>query len=439
MTYDEAVTYLLDIPKFAGKTGHDNLMGFLMRLGNPQNAIPAIHIAGTNGKGSTCAFLSSILQQAGYHVGMFTSPHLIRINERLRLDDAVIPDEEFTEVFQSVMEIVEEGIRDGLIHPNFFEFLFMMAAFWYRKKKETGALDYVIYETGLGGRLDATNVLSPCLTVITSIGMDHMQYLGNTIAEIAGEKAGIMKQGVPCVYLTKPAFARAVIENHGRMLHIPMIPVETSRISIQKSDKDRIDFQYTSQYDEAYGYENQSYQIMGTALYQVENAALALEAAGYLFRHQEKAQVYMQRGLQAMYWRGRMEEIYPDFYVDGAHNVPAIRAFCNTIAKMYQDKKIILLFAVSSDKSYNEMIRILCGQVPFEMIIVTAIQGVRTTPTASVASIFELYTDQPVVQAGDLQEALDLAKQKLDGETRVFCVGSLYLIGSLLEELEQNN
>lgn len=439
MNYEEAAAYLLDIPKFAGKTSHDNLRGFLVRLGNPQNDIKAIHIAGTNGKGSTCAFLASILQQAGYHVGMFTSPHLIKINERFQLNNDMITDEEFVEVFQSVKQAVDEGIRDGLVHPNFFEYIFIMAACWYRKKNQIERVDYVIYETGLGGRLDATNVLHPCLTIITSIGLDHMQYLGNTVAKIAGEKAGIMKAGIPCIYLTEPAEACEVIEKQGKKLDIPMIPVEKLRISIQKSDKDWIDFQYISHYDKKYGQINGIYRIRGAALYQLENAALALEAAGYLLDGQKQAVFYMRQGLLTMYWRGRMEEVYPDFFVDGAHNEPAIRAFCNTLVRMYQDKKIILLFAVSSDKSYNEMIQILCGQISYKMIIVTAIEGQRTTPADSVADIFETYIDCPVVQKENLHMAYEYAKQQLDGSTRVFCVGSLYLVGSLLEDLEKRS
>lgn len=439
MNYDEAVAYLLNIPKFAGKTTHDNLREFLLRLGNPQNDIPAIHIAGTNGKGSTCAFLSSVLQQAGYRVGMFTSPHLIQINERFQLNHERISEEEFVEVFDLVRQAVEAGIPDGLVHPSFFEFLFLMAVCWYRKKNQTEGVDYVLYETGLGGRLDATNTLTPCLTIITAIGLDHMQYLGDTIAEIAGEKAGIMKAGVPCIYLTEPFEAREVIEKQGRTLGIPMIAVEKSQISVQKSDKDWIDFRYTSHYDKNYGRAGRTFQIRRTALYQLENAALAIEAAEYLLSNQTQAASYIQRGLREMHWRGRMEEVYPDIYVDGAHNVPAIHAFCDTLVKMYQDKKIILLFAVSSDKSYNEMIQVLCGQISFEMIIVTAIEGARTTPVASVAALFEAHTDRPVIQEENLHRAFAYAKRQLDGNARVFCVGSLYLAGSVLDDIEKRS
>ena len=492
MNYEDVVEYLLNIPKFASKTTHDNLRGFLSKLQNPQEDVPAIHVAGTNGKGSTCAFLSSILQKAGYQVGMFTSPHLIRINERFQLQGEVISDDEFVEMFELVHTKVEQGIEEGLVHPNFFEYLFLMAVCWYRKKKEEHRVDFVIYETGLGGRLDATNVLSPCMTIITAIGLDHMQYLGDTIEKIAGEKAGILKPATPCVYLTMPEEAGRVIQKRGEELKIPMIPVEPSQIIMDKLGRDWIDFSYQSMYDRMCGQDRQSYRLKPTALYQLENATLAIEAAGYILGFgDEKAgmdhDIYHQseltpdehlhgnmvkewepvthievgdgetvngeavlrrefsrgdvyrvicQGLEAMSWSGRMEEIEPDVFVDGAHNEPAITAFCTTVTRMYQDKKVILLFAVSSDKSYNKMIPELCHRLDLETVIVTAIQGVRTTPVETVAELFEKYTRQTVIRNEDLYKAYQSAKERMNaspGKSRVFCVGSLYLVGELLE------
>ena len=159
MNRKEAEEYLLNIPRFAKKTTHENLRGYLKLLGNPQDRIPAVHVAGTNGKGSVCAFLTAILEQKGWRVGVFTSPHLVRMNERFRIGRTVISDEDFERAFGQVYEVVRIGMEQGLIHPNFFEFLFMMAACYYAESK----VDLVIYETGLGGRLDATNVLQPVL------------------------------------------------------------------------------------------------------------------------------------------------------------------------------------------------------------------------------------------------------------------------------------
>lgn len=419
MEYKEVVDYLLGIPRFAGKTGHENLRGYLELLGNPQEKVPVIHVAGTNGKGSVCAFLSAILEQAGYRVGMFTSPHLIRINERIRIGQTAISDDDFVRVFGQVYEVVHTGMKQGLAHPNFFEFLFMMAGCFYAGQD----MDYVIYETGLGGRLDATNVLRPELTVITSIGMDHMEYLGDTIEKIAGEKAGILKTGIPCVYLNQPQAAAQVIQEAARVRDVPLCVVEKEKIRIDEIGEETIDFSYDSQYD-------REYRIRKTALYQTENAMLAVRAAEYLLRERE-AQDMIRRGLYTMHWAGRMEELEPGIYVDGAHNEPAIRAFCETVSRLYGDKRIILVFAVASDKQYNEMIRILCEKLTLREVIVTSIGGKRATPLESVQEQFIQAGTQSVQLAEHPLQAWELAKSLLTDDSRVFCTGSLYLTGEL--------
>lgn len=447
--YETAVAYLLDIPKFAGKTSLDNLRVYLKILGNPHLAIPSVHVAGTNGKGSTCAFLSSILQQAGCKVGLFTSPHLIRMNERFQINRTCISDEDFLEQFQKVKNAVDQGMQEGSIHPNFFEFAFLMAVCWYQQEQA----DIVIFETGLGGRLDATNVLQPCLTVLTSIGMDHMQYLGDTLEQIAWEKAGILKPDVPCVYIRQQDVSGTVIEKRGKELGILMIPVEKSNISIDKIGEQTIDFSYRNRYDIEYNLGQCTYRIEKTALYQLENAAIAVEA-GYFICHgwktgefhmcrtgissDKKLGSVIHQGISDMHWQGRMEEIEPGIYVDGAHNEPAIQAFCRTITRMYQDKKIILLFAVASDKQYNKMIQILCRENSYEQIIVTAISGGRTTPVEQVAEEFRKYTDCPIYMEPDSIQALTLAKRLRRPDERVFCVGSLYLVGSMEQNKEEN-
>lgn len=438
MKYQEAVEYLLHIPKFAGKTNHENLRGYLRLLGNPQEQVPAIHIAGTNGKGSVCAFLSSILEQAGYKIGIFTSPHLIRMNERFRIGQTMIPDEAFSRIFEQVYEAVQAGMKQGLVHPNFFEFLFLMAGCWYAEQD----VDYVIYETGLGGRLDATNILQPELTVITSIGMDHMKYLGDTIEKIAGEKAGILKAGVPCIYLNQPIEAARVIQETARRLQAPLFAVEKEKISIDEIGEETIDFSYISQYD-------RGYKIKKTALYQTENAMLAVRAAECLFGKKlegenlaerfakdEEMQSIIRKGLYNMRWAGRMEELEPGIYVDGAHNEPAIRAFCETISGLYNDKNIILVFAVVNDKQYNNMIQILCERLKLQNVIVTAIGGTRATSPEAVKEQFIRYGNAPVQTAETPRQALELAKDIRTADCRIFCTGSLYLVGELEAEKE---
>lgn len=415
-TYEEAVAYLLSIPKFAAKTTHENLRGYLAALGNPQDSIPCIHVAGTNGKGSVCTYLAEMFREAGQSVGVFTSPHLVRINERFRINGNLIDDRDFVQVFDRVKTVVEEGMRNGLVHPNFFEYLFLMAACWFREE----AVDRVIWETGMGGRLDATNVVQPEITVITSIGMDHMQYLGDTLEKIAGEKAGILKPGIPCVYRSVEDGSAEVIRQRGKALGCPLLPVEPTQIIIDKVGEDVIDFSYGTRYDN-------TYSIRKTALYQLENAALAIETAGRL----GLSETVIHRGLRRMNWPGRMEELEPGIYVDGAHNESAIEAFCKTVSTLYADKKIVLLFAVASDKQYNKMISTLCETLQYEKIIVTAIAGGRVTPPEQVAELFRGYTRTPVSVEPDNHKALIQARACVSEDCRVFCVGSLYLVGSL--------
>ncbi|MCM1499114.1 MAG: Mur ligase family protein, partial [Clostridium sp.] len=220
MTYQECVDYLLSVPLFAKKLGTDNLNQILAIMGHPERKYPVIHVAGTNGKGSTCSFLTSILAQSGKRVGMFTSPHLERINERIRINQRLISDDEFTALFEEVMAGVQCAKKSGLGHPSFFEFMFLMGAVYFQKQK----VDYAVFETGMGGRLDATNVVQPVLTVITSVGMDHTQFLGSTLEEIAAEKAGIIKEGIPVVFYDHKDAATPVItkycEKMGAKLHI---------------------------------------------------------------------------------------------------------------------------------------------------------------------------------------------------------------------------
>ncbi|MDE5777469.1 MAG: bifunctional folylpolyglutamate synthase/dihydrofolate synthase, partial [Lachnospiraceae bacterium] len=220
MNYQDCVDYILSIPLFAVKLGTENLNRILDVMGHPERTAPVIHVAGTNGKGSTCSFLSSILTAKGFKTGVFTSPHLININERIRIGTEEISNDDFVAVFEEVMRVVKVVEEDGMAHPSFFEFMFLMAAVYFKKQD----VDYAIYETGMGGRLDATNVVKPELCIITSVGMDHMQFLGDTIEQIAEEKAGIIKQGVPVVYFHRNFTVKDIIEKYckkmGAVLHI---------------------------------------------------------------------------------------------------------------------------------------------------------------------------------------------------------------------------
>lgn len=208
MTYKEIVTYIEEIPRFTRKHSLDHTREMLLFLGNPQNGKKIIHVAGTNGKGSVCAYLDAMLRAEGKSTGLFTSPHLVKMNERIVLNGKQISDEDFCEVFEETMQAVRRMQDAGLEHPTFFEFLFAMAM----KAYDRAGMEYIVLETGLGGRLDATSSVEPVACVITSIGLDHMEYLGDTVEQIAGEKAGIIRPEVPVFFAQTAPGSDSVIE-----------------------------------------------------------------------------------------------------------------------------------------------------------------------------------------------------------------------------------
>lgn len=436
MTYQETVEYILNIPLFAKKIGTENLTALMKRLGNPQDVPKVIHVAGTNGKGSVCKALAALLEQSGKKVGLFTSPHLLSPNERIRVNGELISDSDFVRSFEKVRSRFEE-------HPSFFEVLFAMAAVYFEEKK----VDYAIYETGMGGRLDATNIVRPVVTVITSIGLDHMQYLGDTIEAIAGEKAGIIKPGIPVLYFRRDAVSARIIETRAESLGSPVIAVEKSQYIINVLEDKTIDFSFHNRY---YSYDH--LKMKKTALYQVENACLAIlafvvatkqerQVTGYIPAEQknggeilpDKLQAVISEGLMSFAWEGRMEEVAPGIYVDGAHNPEAIEAYCKTLNAFHKGCKKILVFAAVKDKDYEAMIMKLLYHLKFEQIIVTAVDSDRKAPVEQIAGIFRSYTDTEVKACRNIEDAMAFAVRyrSMQDNANIYCVGSLYLVAGV--------
>lgn len=423
MDYEEIVEYILSIPKFAPKTGADNLNVILESFNHPEKRIKTIHVAGTNGKGSTSYFLSNLLMKQGYNVGLFTSPHLVDINERFRVNNIYISNEEFVDVYRAVKTHIDELMLSEVSHPSFFEFLFIICACWFEKQD----LDYVIYETGLGGRLDATNIISPELSIITSVDFDHMQYLGDTIEKIAFEKAGIIKKHKPVVFFDRNNGAGQIIKDIANQNDCKVYAVDKSQYYIDKIADKTIDFSFNSGY---YKYDN--VKIRKNAIYQVENSILAIVANNVLTGN-KLSQDDINEVLSVLVWEGRMEEIKKDVIVDGAHNIEAILSFCDTLNACYTDKKIDLLFAVANDKQYDGMIKALCDKLMLHRVYVTSIEGSRLTPVTYESALFEKYCDVSVNMYKDIETAYEASQDNLNGENRLFCVGSLYLIGKIKE------
>jgi dihydrofolate synthase/folylpolyglutamate synthase len=422
MTYEQAVRYIDDIPKFTKKNTLENTKVLLERLGNPQNSMKILHVAGTNGKGSVCAYLSSILTVAGKKTGLFTSPHLVKINERFQINQEQVSDEVFMEAFEAVMDMVKACEPEGIFHPTYFEVLFLIGMVIFEK----AGVEYLVLETGLGGRKDATNAVeNQMISIITSIGLDHVEYLGDTHAAIAGEKAGIMKPGVPVVFDAERQDVREVIEKHAETLKSKAFPVDSSMYKISSATHKNIDFSTATEY-----YDTMMLEISSIAEYQVKNAMLAVTALKAVDEAGDFSEAVIREGIRKMKWQGRMETVLEGVILDGAHNEAGVAEFVKTVRTYQEQQKIVYLFAAVNDKNYEKMIQTICEETKFDQVIVTEVDSYRKTPAEQLASIFRAYTDVPVEVEPQVEKAFDLGcRAKEDG--LLFGVGSLYLVGEL--------
>ena len=436
---EDAREYLSEIPAFAReKHSLSQAESFFRELGCPFPG-RVIHVAGTNGKGSVCAFLSSILRASGFHVGTFTSPHLTDIRERICLDGELIGEKAFQQSFEKVYQVWKKMEKEGMTHPTFFEYLFYMAAAWFYQVKP----DVVILETGMGGRRDVTNICRPDIAVITSISQDHMAYLGNTVEEIAGEKAGIIKKGVPLVFDGNDSRASGVIREAAEAAKAPWWDVREENLSVAwEGIFPRVAYPFADGRAEAV--------LPFPAGYQVWNGALAVKAAEILKELQDKeaspagkapgpeiTAEAVAEGLSSARHGGRMEEVLPGFYLDGAHNRDGIRAFGQAAARIGRERgrKIHLLFSAVSDKEYGTMAAELAEDLKPEDITVARMESERGLSLEAMEKAFS-GAGCPVYGYGSVREALRAALKR-KGEDLLFAAGSLYFVGELKECLKE--
>ena len=445
ITFEEAVAYLKDMPRFTVKKNpadNRDLKWFLKKLGNPEKDLRIIHVAGTNGKGSVCAYMSSILQEAGYRTAVFTSPHLVDMRERFTVNGKMISEEDFLQVYRAVGDALQEA---NSVTPefvlNFYEYLFCMALLCFAEEKP----DYCIIETGLGGRLDATNYVdNKLLTVITRISLDHVQYLGDTTAKIAAEKAGILRPGVPVVYLDGDADASAVICRKASELDAPQIPVSKKDYTFLGFRKKYIDFSLRSEY-----YNYISLTLHTIARYQMENAALAVRAVEVLFRSTDTEEnggrlcagagcptvEEIRRGILGCFWQGRMEEVLPEVYVDGAHNDDGIRAFLDTVTEDGHATGRRLLFGVAADKDCRHMIQRVITSGLFDHIAFTHMRTARSLSMEEFKDLLAVYPGHYTMYTEADTALREQLGEKRPGE-RLYIAGSLYLVGEIKESLD---
>ena len=419
--YNTCLKEMYALRRFGIKLGLDTIDNMLTGLGNPEKAFSCIHIAGTNGKGSIASTLSSVLHAAGYAVGLYTSPHLIRFNERICINNDPVPDAEIVDAYQAVKAIYT-GDRD----PTFFEYTTAMALYLFGKAK----VDWAVIETGMGGRLDATNIIMPALSVITNISIEHRAYLGNTIAQITAEKAGIIKAKTPVITGVRQPSAIEVIRNIAAEKSAPVFRMgEDFRVRRNR----RHGFIY---YGMAHTWKGIKTPLAGD--HQVENAAIALAACEALIARGERIPYEaVQAGFLAVRWPGRLEIVSgsPTFVIDGAHNLNAARRLADFLGGYAGRRKITLVIGILDDKPYEGMLKAL---VPLcHHVVLTRPKIDRSlAPEILLETVRSLTPSVDIIN--NVGDAVRAAQQCTSPDDIVCIAGSLYVVGEAKAAIDGN-
>jgi dihydrofolate synthase/folylpolyglutamate synthase len=413
VNYPDSVEFLYALGNEikTAKLGLERIERVLLALGRPQDRLRLVHVAGTNGKGSTCAMIESALRVAGRHTGLFTSPHLSEPCERIRINGQPVAPEVFAALFDRVHGVVEELLAADAIdyHTTYFETVTAMALLGFAEAR----CDEVVLEVGLGGRLDATNVVTPELCVITQVDFDHEAWLGRSLESIAGEKAGILKPGVPAVFARQRAEAAQVLDQRAAQLSIPVARTAGWEIAGLELNPRGSTFVLSGE---------RSLRIVCPLAgeHQVENAATAAIALTRLAVSDSD----IERGIAAANWPGRLEHVCdaPEIILDGAHNPAGARALAAYIQRFYAGRRVRLIFGAMRDKAIDEI-----GGILFPLaheVIVTAPKQARAAAPESVCAVI----DHPNVRtAATIEDALALVRNA-GPEDAVFVTGSLFLV-----------
>jgi dihydrofolate synthase/folylpolyglutamate synthase len=410
--YPEAIQFLYGLRLFGAKFGLENTLALAAMAGNPEKKLRFIHVAGTNGKGSTCAMLESIYRAAGLRVGLFTSPHLVSFRERIQVGRELISEADVVRLVEKFKTLSETFPREH--HPTFFEVVTVMALEFFAEH----ACDLVIWETGLGGRLDATNIVTPLASVITNIGLDHQQWLGDTLDKIAFEKAGIIKPGIPVATATDEPAALAVIKHVAKERRAPLT------IAGQVSGRPLIPAL-------ASGGEEKELPLAGE--HQKRNAALALAVVEVLQEKIAVSETQIVAGLKNVQWPGRMQLIPrhgKEFLLDGAHNVAGARVLREAIESSFHPDNNTLILGILNDKDWRQICEILAPLA--QTILAVPVSSNRTADAKELARACRETNPAATVY---ICESLKEALQTAPAETLVIVTGSLYLVGEALELL----
>jgi len=424
ITYTEALDYIYDLTKYGIKLGLKNINYLLYLLGEPHKKLKIIHVAGTNGKGSTCSLISSILQSNGYKVGLYTSPHLVDFNERIKINHKPIDRKKVSELLERIKPSIDKVANTPSHgHPTFFEVITSMAFLYFFEEQ----VDYLVLEVGLGGRLDATNVCYPLISVITHIDYDHMDKLGKSLKEIAREKGGIIKpEGI---VISSKQYEEAYNE-------IKKIADEKNSLiysvgreinyKIVKSDIKGVVFDLKGIYHD---YNNLHTPLLGR--HQAENAVTAITAIEALkIRGANITEKAIRDGLEKVKWTGRLEIIQnnPTLVLDGAHNPSGIKVVRDTLKEIFSYHRLILVLAIFADKDYKKMIQIIASKA--DLIITTKAKNPRATPPQVIAKEAAQYIDKKkIITTENIPQAINCALSNSKKDDLICITGSLYTIG----------
>ena len=419
-SYENCLKTMYGFRRFGIKLGLSTIKKILAGLGDPQDNFTCIHLAGTNGKGSVASSLASILQRSGYKTGLYTSPHLVRFNERIQVNNRPISNEKVVASYSAV-----KNAHSGQRNPTFFEFTTAMAFFEFAAQK----VDWAVIETGMGGRLDATNVINPVLSIITNISLEHREYLGNTLTQIAAEKAGIIKKRTPLVTGIRQKKAFAEIERIAAGKKAPLFRLG-SNFKVRRSQGQTFSY---------YGIENVWHNLQ-TALpgsYQVDNAALVLAACEIIGKNNTAITLNnIQEGLAKNHWPGRLEIVSnnPLIILDGAHNLAAARNLAKFLATNFAGKAVTLVIGILDDKPYKEMLKSLL--TPATRVILTRAKTNRALEPGKLYEVAKsLIPDATIIP--DVGQAIKNAVETTPRHGAICIAGSLYVVGEAKEAFEK--
>ncbi len=421
--YQNVLDYLYyEIGHFNVKLGLENITELLRRWNNPQDRFCGIHVGGTNGKGSVCAALFSLLRANGYRVGMLTSPHLVDFRERIRLNDHLIPKKKVIELVERLRPDVDE------IGATYFEILTAMAYLYFVEEN----VDFAVVEVGMGGRLDATQLINPAVSVITNISLEHTRHLGDTVEKIAIEKGGIIKSGVPLVVADRQSTVLEVLHDICTERDTSLIQiVDVAKWENIRFSSEKITFDYfTSQLE----LKDLEFSLPGR--HQVLNAVTALVSVAQIPQLEWTEEVIRQ-GLGKTVWHGRIQLLQRDPYivVDGAHNPASMAILAESLNKIFTYDRLILIFSVLKGKKFEDMIPIIKPMTA--EIIITQAQNSRSVDYQLLAEDISQITSVPLTAAASVSEAIQIALKRATKNDLICIAGSLYIVGEALDYFGQ--